>query len=121
MGFIKIYPLQEQEDNRAHFGRGNPARCQAISSHVASEYYLNTDEIAAFEECPLYLSCAAEPNALVNGLRLRLKSGEWILLADDPDEENEVFLELLTRALQGEIVAMPFSRYLRQLTRQKLV
>lgn len=121
MGFIKIYPLQEQEDNRAHFGRSNPARCQAISSFSASEFFLNSDEIAAFEECPLYLSCAAEPNALVNGLRVRLKSGDWLILADDPDEDGETFLELLARALQGEIVEMPFSRYLRELTRQKLI
>lgn len=121
MGFIKLYPLQEQEDNSDYFGRGNPARCQAIGSYSAPEYYLNCDEIAAFEECPLYLISEAEPNALVNGLRVRLKSGQSFILADDPDEDGEAFVDLLARAMRGEVVEMPFSRYLAYLTRQKLI
>jgi hypothetical protein len=43
------------------------------------EYFLNVSEIEAFEECPSYLICKVETDALVNGLC----SGETIIVPDD--------------------------------------
>lgn len=118
MSFIRVFPLEEIENfSAAHFGLGHPARCAAIRHFGARELYLHVDEIAAFEECPLYLINAEETDALVNGVRLRLRSGATLVVADDPGEGGEPFLELIARASRGEVVHMDFSRYLRELDR----
>jgi len=122
MSFIKIYPLKETENNSGDtFGRSNPARCIVEHSFSAKEYYLHIHEIVAFEECPLYLISNVETDALVNGIRLLLRSGEVLIVPDDPDDEEANFIDLLERASQGEIVEMEYSRYLRELEEQNLL
>jgi len=122
MPFIKVYPLYELEHaSDEDFGRGNPARCRAERGFGAREYFLNIAEIRMFEQCPLYLICRAETDALVNGIRLRLRSGQTLIVPDDPEDEAHVFARLLERAARGEIVEMPFSRYLRELEQQDLI
>lgn len=122
MPFIKIYPLTETEPTgEEDFGRGNPARCRAERGLGAREYFLNIAEISMFEECPLYILSQAETDALVNGIRLRLRSGEILVVPDDPEDEAHVFARLLERAARGEVVEMPFSRYLRQLEQERLI
>lgn len=69
MPFIRIFPLQEIEHAAdEHFGKSQPARCHATDRFDALEFYLNVDEIAAFEECPLYLISEQETDALVSCL-----------------------------------------------------
>lgn len=122
MPFIKLWPLQESDRvEEEAFGRGHPARCQAQRQFALREFYLNIQQIAAFEECPLYLSCAAEPNALVNGIRIRLVSGETLVVADDPDEDEPGFVAALQLAERGEVAEMGYSRYLLELERQGLI
>lgn len=122
MPFIKIHPLQETEAVRPeYFGRGNPARCQAERRSTLREIFLNLNQIAAFEECPLYLSCDADPNALVNGIRLRLVTGEMLIVTDDPEDDAPSFHEALSRASHGEIVELGHARHLRELEQQKLI
>lgn len=119
MSFIKIYPLPETENNGDdNFGRNNPARCEVEAGPAVKEYYLHVDQIAAFEECPLYLISDEETDALVNGIRLLLRSGEVLIVPDDPEEEEANFIDLLERACQGEIVEMAYSRYLSELEDQ---
>ncbi|ACL74242.1 hypothetical protein [Thioalkalivibrio sulfidiphilus] len=118
MSFIRIFPLQEIEHAAdEHFGKSQPARCHATDRFDAREFYLNVDEIAAFEECPLYLISEQETDALVNGIRIRLRSGARFVIPDDPEDEEASFLALLGRALKGEIVEMEFSRYLGSLAK----
>lgn len=122
MSFIKIYPLEEAATLRdADFGQGQPARCNAVRQFSAIELYLNIHEIAAFEECPLYLICEAETDALVNGIRLRLRNGGMWVLPDDAENEEERFVALLARAGRGEVVEMPYSPYLLELERKKQI
>ena len=122
MSFLKIYPLIEIENNSGdNFGRNIPARCMVENSFAAREYYLHVDQIAAFEECPLYLISDVETDALVNGIRVLLRSGEILIVPDDPEEEEATFIDLLERASQGEIVEMAYSRYLRELEDQNLI
>lgn len=122
MSFIKIHPLQEIEAVRdEHFGMGNPARCLAVRRFDMRELYLNVNQIAAFEECPLYLICEADPNALVNGIRIRLASGGLLVVPDDPEDDEPNFLEALGRASRGEIVELGYSRHLAELERKKLI
>lgn len=122
MSFLRIFPLKEIENVADEdFGNGNPARCLAQSRFGAREYYLNINDIAAFEECPLYLICKAETDALVNGIRIKLRSGEMMVLPDDPEKEEAGFINLLARAGQGEIVEMEYSHYMRELEDQKLI
>lgn len=122
MPFIRLFPLVESEPLRAEdFGRGHPARCIAERRFGARELWLNLNQIAAFEECPLYLVCEAEPNGLVNGIRLRLADGSLVVVADDPEDGEPSFIEALTQAVSGRIVEMGFSRYLDELTRRKLI
>ncbi len=116
MPFIKIYPMQEIEGvSEASFGNGNPARCLAQGRFGAKELYLNIDEISAFEECPLYLISPVETDALVNGIRIRLRGGSMLVVADDPENDKERFLDLLGKATRGEIAEMEYSRYLLEL------
>jgi hypothetical protein len=116
VSFIRIFPLQEIENaSDEHFGKGQPARCHATDRFDARELYLNVNEIAAFEECPLYLISANETDALVNGIRIRLHSGARFVIPDDPEDEAASFLALLARAVRGEVVEMEFSRYLGEL------
>lgn len=122
MSFIKIHPLQEIEAVRDEdFGRGNPARCHAVRRFGAKELLLNIYQIAAFEECPLYLICEADPNALVNGIRIRLAGGGLLVVADDPGEDESDFLTALGQACRGEIAEVAYSRHLRELERKKLI
>lgn len=120
MPFIKLHPLQEiEQQGPEHFGHGHPARCRAVHRFDLPELYLNLAQIAAFEECPLYLITEADPNALVNGIRIRLTSGELLVVADDPEDEALGFVAAVQRASRGEIVELGYSRYLGELERQK--
>lgn len=122
MPFIGIFPLQETEAVRPEdFGRGNPARCQALRRFDARELWLALGQIVAYEECPLYLICAAEPNGLVNGIRLRLADGSMLVVPDDPEEGELGFAAALEQAASGRIAEMGYSRYLLELTRKKLI
>jgi hypothetical protein len=122
MSFIKLYPLVELEQvSDADFGKGNPARCHAQRRFGARECYLNVAQILAFEECPLYLICEAESDALVDGIRLKLVSGEMVVVPDDADNDEARFLSLLERASKGEPVEMPYSQYMQELEKQRLI
>ncbi|WP_324779021.1 hypothetical protein [Thiobacillus sedimenti] len=122
MPFIRIFPLQETEAVRPEdFGRGNPARCHAERRIDAREIWLALGQIAAWEECPLYLICAAEPNGLVNGIRIRLADGGTLVVPDDPEDEELGFAAALEQAAGGRIAEMGYSRYLGELTRAKLI
>jgi hypothetical protein len=117
MSFIRIYPLRENRHMvLEHFGRGDPARCYAHRKFGAEEFYLNVSQIASFESCPLYLISESEPDALVDGVRLHLVSGDFIVVPDDAEEDDNKFVILLERAVRGEVVKMPFSRYLQTLS-----
>lgn len=119
MGFIKLYPLVEIEPVPAsRFGFGEPARCRAEPRFGTREYALHVDRIAAFEECPLYILSRNENNALIDGIRLQLVTGECLIVPDDNQEPGQGFADLLRRACAGEIVEMPYSVYLRQLERE---
>jgi hypothetical protein len=122
MPFIKLYPLRETEAVRDEdLGRGHPARCPAERRFGAREYYLNVDRIAAFEECPLYLVCAAETDALVNGVRLRLADGATLVVADDPEEGEPGFLAALAQANREGFAEMGYSAYLSEIERRGLI
>ena len=122
MPFIRLYPLQETEAVRPeNFGQGNPARCRAERRFSAREIFLNINQIAAYEECPLYLICEAEPNGLVNGVRIRLADGGMLLAADDPEEDELGFVAALEQAASGRIAELGYSRYLAELERKKLI
>jgi hypothetical protein len=122
MPFIRIFPLQETEAVRPEdFGRGNPARCRAERRFGAREFWLALGQIAAWEECPLYLVCDAEPNGLVNGVRIRLADGGTLVVADDPDDDALGFVAALEQAAGGHIAEMGYSRYLGELARNKLI
>lgn len=120
MPFIRIFPLQETEAVRPEdFGRANPARCTAVRRADARELWLGLGQIAAYEECPLYLICDAEPNGLVNGIRVRLADGGTLVVADDPEDDEPGFVAALERAAAGHVAEMGYSRYLGELTRKK--
>jgi hypothetical protein len=122
MPFLRIFPLQETEAVRPEdFGRGNPARCRAERRFGAREFWLALGQIVAFEECPLYLVCDAEPNGLVNGVRIRLADGGMLVVADDPEDDELGFVAALEQAASGRIAEMGYSRYLGELTRDKLI
>lgn len=122
MPFIKISPLHETEAVRPEdFGHGNPARCNAVRRFAAPEIYLNIVQILAYEECPLYLICDAEPNGLVNGVRLRLADGTMLVVPDDPDDGELGFATALEQAAGGRIAELGHSRYLAELERGKLI
>lgn len=122
MPFIRIFPLQETEAVRPEdFGRGNPARCRAERRFGAREFWLAISQIVAYEECPLYLVCDAEPNGLVNGVRIRLADGSMVVVPDDPEDDEPGFAAALEQAASGQIAEMGYSRYLGELARQKLI
>ncbi|MEW6120193.1 MAG: hypothetical protein AB1593_08890 [Pseudomonadota bacterium] len=122
MPFIRIFPLQETETVRPEdFGRANPARCRAERHFNAREFWLGLHQIAAYEECPLYLVCEAEPNGLVNGIRIRLVDGSLLVVADDPEADAPGFAAALEQAAGGRIAEMGYSRYLGELARKKLI
>ena len=122
MPFIRLFPLQETETVRLEdFGRANPARCPATRRFNAREFWLKLDQIAAYEECPLYLVCDAEPNGLVNGIRLRLVDDSLLVVADDPEDDALGFAAALEQAAGGRIAEMGYSRYLGELARKKLI
>ena len=116
MGFIRIYPLKEiTELPLEAFGRGEPARCQPEYGMGMADYYLGVQHIVAFEECPLYVVSEADPNALINGVRIRLADNTIVVIPDDAENEAGRFQTLLRRALQGEIVEMEHSTYIAEL------
>ena len=122
MPFIRLYPLQETQPLRLEdFGYGNPARCHAMPRFGARELWLNLQHILAYEECPLYLVCAAEPNGLVNGIRLRLTDGTMLVVADDPEDDDLSFASALEQAASGRMAETGYSRYLGELARRKLI
>ena len=122
MPFIRIFPLLETEAVRPEdFGRGNPARCRAERRFGAREFCLNINQIVAYEECPLYLICDAEPNGLVNGVRIRLADGAMLVVPDDPQEGEPGFAAALEQAASGRIAELGYSRYLAELERKKLI
>lgn len=122
MPFIRLFPLHETETIRPEdFGQGNPARCRAERRFGAREFWLNLGQIAAYEECPLYLVCDAEPNGLVNGVRIRLVDGSVLVVADDPEEGEAGFAAALEVAAGGRIAELGYSRYLAELERTKLI
>ena len=122
MPFIRIFPLLETEAVRPEdFGRGNPARCVAERRFGAREFFLNISQIVAYEECPLYLICDAEPNGLVNGVRIRLADGAMLVVPDDPQEDEPGFAVALEQAASGRIAELGYSRYLAELERKKLI
>ena len=122
MPFIRIFPLLEMEAVRPEdFGRGNPARCRAERRFGAREFWLSLSQIAAYEECPLYLVCDAEPNGLVNGVRIRLADGSMVVVPDDPEDDEPGFAAALEQAASGRIAEMGYSRYLGELTQKKLI
>ena len=122
MPFIRIFPLQETEAvSPENFGRGNPARCRAERRFGAREFWLALGQIAAWEECPLYLVCDAEPNGLVNGIRIRLVDGGMLVVPDDPEDDEAGFVAALAQAAGGQLAEMGYSRYLGELARRKLI
>jgi hypothetical protein len=122
MPFIRLFPLQETVALRPEdFGQGNPARCRAEGRFNARELWLNLGQIAAYEECPLYLVCDAEPNGLVNGIRIRLVDGSMLVVADDPEDGALGFAAALEQAAGGRIAETGYSRYLGELARKKLI
>lgn len=122
MPFIRLFPLVETETlSPEDFGRGHPARCTAERRFGARELWLNLNQIAAFEECPLYLVCEAEPNGLVNGIRLRLSDGSMLVVADDADDGEPGFIAALEQASNGRVAETAYSRYLGELARKKLI
>lgn len=122
MPFIRIFPLQETEARRPEdFGLGHPARCRAERRFGAREFWLAIGQIAAWEECPLYLICDAEPNGLVNGIRIRLADGGMLVVPDDPEDGEPGFAAALELAAGGRIAELGYSRYLAELERKKLI
>lgn len=122
MPFIRLFPLREIQPLRPEdFSYGNPARCHAARPFGARELWLNFQHIVAFEECPLYLVCEAEPNSLVNGIRLRLTDGTMLVVADDPEDGESNFVTALEQAASGRVAEMGYSRYLNELARRKLI
>lgn len=122
MPFIRLFPLQETLVTQPEIlGRGIPARCQAENRFDIREIWLNLSQIAAYEECPLYLVCAAEPNGLVNGIRIRLADGSLLIVADDPEDGEMGFAAALEQAAGGRIAEMGYSSYLSELSRLKLI
>jgi len=104
MPFVRFLPLQETEAMRPEdFGRGNPARCRAERRFGAREIRLNLNQIAAYEECPLYLICDADPNGLVDGVRIRLIDGSLLVVPDDPVEDELGFAAALEQAASGPV------------------
>jgi len=122
MPFIRLFPLHETATIRPEdFGLGNPARCRAERRFGAREFWLGISQIVAYEECPLYLICDAEPNGLVNGVRIRLADGGTLVVADDPEDDELGFAAALEQAAGGRVAEMGYSRYLGELTRKKLI
>ncbi len=122
MPFIRIFPLQETEAVRPEdFGQGNPARCHAVRRFGSREYWLAISQIVAYEECPLYLICDAEPNGLVNGVRIRLADGGMLVVPDDPEDDEPGFAAALEQAAGGQVAELGYSRYLAELERKKLI
>jgi len=114
MGFIRLFPLPEIHPvDPARFGYGDPARVHAIARFAAPEWVVGVGEIWRYEDCPLYIVSPEEPNALVDGVRLQLRSGDWLVVANDSIDEAEQFEGLLEAAMSGRVVTLPFSLYLR--------
>lgn len=113
MGFIRLFPLEEiHPAEPARFGYGDPARVRAIERFAAPEWVVWIGEIRRFEDCPLYIVSRDDPNALVDGIRMELKSGSWLVVANDAEEASERFDARIESAMTGRVVTLPFSQYL---------
>nr|WP_296751378.1 hypothetical protein [Thioalkalivibrio sp.] len=113
MGFIRLFPLEEIHPTEpARFGYGDPARVRAIERFAAPEWVVWIGEIRRFEDCPLYIVSRDDPNALVDGIRMELKSGSWLVVANDAEEASERFDARIESAMTGRVVTLPFSQYL---------
>lgn len=113
MGFIRLFPLEEVHPSEpSRFGYGDPARVRAIERFAAPEWVVQVSEIRRFEDCPLYVVAEDDPNVLVDGIRMELRSGTWLVVADDAPEESDRFEALIEFALQGRVATLPFSQYL---------
>jgi len=113
MGFIRLFPLEEiHSTDPARFGYGDPARVRAIDRFAAPEWVVQVSEIRRFEDCPLYIVSEDDPNVLVDGIRLELRSGRWLVVANDAPEASDRFETLIEFALQGRVATLRFSQYL---------
>lgn len=113
MGFIRLFPLEEiHPADPARFGFGDPARARAIERFAAPEWVVQVAEIHRFEDCPLYLVSPEDPNALVDGIRLELRSGVWLVVANDAEDAANRFEAQLESAMRGRVATLPFSQYL---------
>jgi hypothetical protein len=113
MGFIRLFPLEEIHPTEpARFGYGDPARARAIERFAAPEWVVQVSEIRRFEDCPLYLVSEDDPNVLVDGIRMELRSGTWLVVANDASEASERFETQIEFAMQGRVATLPFSQYL---------
>lgn len=113
MGFIRLFPLEEiHPTDPARFGYGDPARARAIERFAAPEWVVQVNEIRRFEDCPLYLVSEDDPNVLVDGVRMELRSGTWLVVANDAPEASDRFEPRIELAMQGHVVVLPFSQYL---------
>ncbi len=102
----------------ARFGFGDPARARAIQRFAAPEWVVQLGEIRRFEDYPLYLVSPEDPNALVDGIRLELCSGVWLVVANDAKNAKDAkdaadrFEAQLENAMRGHVATLPFSQYL---------
>jgi hypothetical protein len=113
MGFIRLFPLEEiNPADPARFGYSDPARARAIERFAAPEWVVQVGEIRRFEDCPLYIVSRDDPNALVDGIRMELRGGTWLVLANDAPEASNRFEPQLELAMQGRVATLPFSHYL---------
>lgn len=113
MGFIRLFPLEEiHPTDPARFGYGDPARARAIERFAAPEWVVQVNEIRRFEDCPLYLVSEDDPNVLVDGIRMELRAGNWLVVANDAPEASDRFEAQIAFALQGRVATLPFSQYL---------
>ena len=119
MGFIRLFPLEETTPtDPARFGYGDPARAWAIERFAAPEWVVQVDEIRRFEDCPLYLVSDDDPNVLVDGIRMELRAGTWLVVANDAPDASDRFEPQIERAIQGHIATLPFSQYLSERERE---
>ena len=113
MGFIRLFPLEEiHPTDAARFGYGDPARARAIERFAAPEWVVQVSEIRRFEDCPLYLVSEDDPNVLVDGVRMELRAGTWLVVANDAPEASDRFEAQIEFAMQGRVATLPFSQYL---------
>ena len=111
MGFIKIFPLEQiVAVEFSAFGKGEPARCRPEFGIGKTEFFLNTDFIRSFEECPLYLVTEEDPNLLTDGIRILLSDGTTLIVQNDSSQPDHDFFQNLKQAVQQGISGEDGSR-----------